>query len=180
MHDDEGPRPVVLIVALTVALGAVGAVLAVAAARHSAHRPAAQLPPPGRYADSAACRALLAALPSQLGTYERADLTGTAPFGVAAWTAADGSAPVVLSCGVDRPTDFVVGSPLQVVDDVQWFHTRDGDTGTEDASTWYAVDRPVYVALRLPANSGPTPIQVLSEVIADSVRAAAIHPGPPR
>ncbi len=47
-------------------------------------------------------------------------------------------------------------------------------------STWYAVDRGVYVALTLPTGSGPTPIQQLSEVIDRSIPAAPIDPGPPR
>lgn len=92
---------------------------------------------------------------------------------MAAWTAgADGS--VVLRCGLDRPADFVVGSPIQVVDQVQWFEVREGER-----ATWYAVDRPVYLALTLPRGSGPTPIQELSDLIADRVDAVPIRPGPP-
>ena len=52
----------------------------------------------------------------------------------------------------------MVGSPLQVVDDVPWFRVAERPART----TWFAVDRPVYVALTLPDGSGPTPIQLLS------------------
>jgi hypothetical protein len=62
-----------------------------------------------------------------------------------------------------------------VVDAVQWFEVRD-----QDRSTWFAVDRPVYVALTLPPGSGPTPIQQISEVIAKSLPAKAIDPAPVR
>ncbi len=64
---------------------------------------------------------------------------------------------VILRCGLDRPAEFVLGSPLQVVDAVSWFEIVD-----QGRSTWFAVDRPVYVALTLPAGSGPTPIQEIS------------------
>ena len=47
-------------------------------------------------------------------------------------------------------------------------------------STWFAVDRPVYIALTLPQGSGPTPIQEISDVIAKSLPAKAIDPAPPR
>ena len=47
-----------------------------------------------------------------------------APAGTAAWRAASDSEPVVLRCGLDRPADFVVGSPIQQVDRVQWFEVR--------------------------------------------------------
>ena len=96
-----------------------------------------------------------------------------APPGAAAWTA-DGE-PVILRCGLDRPAEFVVGSPLQVVDAVQWFELAD-----QGRSTWFAVDRPVYVALTLPQGSGPTPIQEISDVIAKSLGAKPIDPAPAR
>jgi Protein of unknown function (DUF3515) len=61
---------------------------------------------------------------------------------------------------------------------VQWFEVR--DQSTAGRSTWYAVDRPVYVALTLPAGSGPTPIQELSEVIDRTITAVPITPAPAR
>ena len=96
-----------------------------------------------------------------------------APAGTAAWqTAVDGE-PVVLRCGLDRPADFVVGSPIQLVDRVQWF-----EVSQDGRSTWYSVDRPVYVALTLPSGSGPTPIQQLSELIDHTMPAVPISPSP--
>jgi Protein of unknown function (DUF3515) len=83
-----------------------------------------------------------------------------------------------LRCGLDRPTDFVVGSPIQGVDRVQWFQVAAQQQGAE--STWYSVDRPVYIALTLPSGSGPTPIQLVSETIDRTVAAVPIDPAPAR
>ncbi|BBY32321.1 hypothetical protein BST33_06980 [Mycolicibacter minnesotensis] len=176
-NDTDGPARLALLVALVVAVIAVGGALAVAATHHPSRRPAPPMPlatVPAPYADSAQCRAVLEALPPDLGEYQRAELAAPAPQGAAAWTAGDGAA-VVLRCGLDRPADFVVGSPLQVVDQVQWFEVREGDR-----ATWYAVDRSVYLALTLPPGSGPTPIQELSDLITEKLDAVPIRPGPPR
>jgi hypothetical protein len=48
----------------------------------------------------------------------------------------------------------------------------------DNRSTWYTVDRPVYVALTLPPGSGPTPIQQLSELIDYTMQAVPISPSP--
>ncbi len=175
--DSDGPSRVALIAALVVAVAAVGAALAVAAAHRPGGAPAepvrlATVPAP--HAGDPACRAVLDAAPAQLGEYRRAEIAAPAPQGAAAWTAGDG-ASVVLRCGLDRPADFVVGSPIQVVDRVQWFEVREGER-----ATWYAVDRQVYLALTLPPGSGPTPIQELSDVISEHVAAVPIRPAPAR
>ena len=130
---------------------------------------------PAPQASSPQCRALLATLPDRLGEWGRAAAVDPVPEGAAAWGGAD--QPVVLRCGVDPPAEFVVGVPLQLVDDVQWFRLTDTEGRR---STWVAVDRPVYVALTLPDGSGPTPIQVISEVIARTMPAVPIRPGPAR
>jgi len=174
---DGPPRPL-LIAALVVAVGAVIAVLVVAAVRQ---RPPAQTPvviatAPAPHADSPECRALTAALPERLGEYSRAQLMEAAPAGTAAWQAEDGSEALILRCGLDRPLEFVVGTPIQVVDAVQWFRVADG--AGEGRSTWFAVDRPVYVALTLPAGSGPTPIQAISTAIAQALPAEPVDPAP--
>ena len=71
----------------------------------------------------------------------------------------------------------MVGTPIQMVDQVQWFRLADPDT---DRSTWVCVDRPVYVALTLPTGSGPTPIQTMSDLIARTMPAVPVKPGPVR
>ena len=54
---------------------------------------------------------------------------------------------MIMRCGLDRPTEFVVGAPIQMVNEVQWFRIEDTELRR---STWLCVDRPVYVALTLP------------------------------
>jgi hypothetical protein len=171
----DGPPRALLIAAIVVAVGAIIGILVVAVVRQSppGQQTVAIASVPAPKADSAECRALLGALPEQLGDYRRAAAAQPTPSGAAAWTA-DGE-PIILRCGLDRPAEFVVGSPLQVVDAVQWFELAD-----QGRSTWFAVDRPVYVALTLPQGSGPTPIQVMSDVIAKSLPAKPIDPAPPR
>lgn len=170
---DVPPRGV-LIAALTLSVIAIGVVLAIAASRQGTPAPIAiaGLPAPG--AQTPECQALLAALPDRLGDFERAVAAQPVPPGAAAWRRDDQS--VILRCGLDRPAEFVVGSPLQVVDDVQWLRLGDAATAR---STWVSVDRPVYVVLTLPDGSGPTPIQTLSEVIARTMPAMPIRPAPP-
>jgi len=98
------------------------------------------------------------------------------PTGAAAWRKSDDDEPVIMRCGMDRPAEFVVGSPIQVVNNVQWFQIVDPHS---DASTWISVDRPVYVLLTLPQQSGPSPIQALSDAIVKTLPAQPIRPGPP-
>jgi hypothetical protein len=176
--DDEthdGPPRALLIAAIVVAAAAIIGILVVAVLRQSppGQQPVAIASVPAPKGDSAECRAVLGALPDQLGEYRRAPAAQPAPQGAAAWTA--GGEPIILRCGLDRPAEFVVGSPLQVVNEVQWFELTD-----QGRSTWFAVDRAVYVALTLPQGSGPTPIQEISDVVAKSLPAKLIDPAPVR
>jgi hypothetical protein len=166
MASSDGPPRSLLIAALVLAFGALAVVLAIAATRHPPLQPVAIAPVPAPRAQDPVCQTLLEALPQRLGDYQRAPTVQPAPAGTAAWRAGGDSAPVVLRCGLDRPSDFVVGSPIQLVDRVQWFKEADPQSAGEDGrSTWYTVDRRVYVALTLPSGSGPTPIQQLSDLI---------------
>jgi Protein of unknown function (DUF3515) len=177
MSSSEGPPRAVLIVALLLAVGALGVILAIAATRHPPLQPVAIAAVPAPRAQDPACRTLLAALPQRLGNYQRAPTVQPTPAGTAAWRAGGDSEPVVLRCGLDRPADFVVGSPIQLVDRVQWFKEAAPESaGEAGRGTWYTVDRPVYVALTLPAGSGPTPIQQLSELIDHTMPAVPISP----
>lgn len=158
-------------------MAAVIVVLTFAATRQAAPaaKPVAIAAAPAPQADSPQCAALLEALPEQLGDYRRAEAVEPVPAGAAAWQADPAADPVILRCGLDRPVDFVVGTPLQVVDEVQWF-----EASTDGSSTWFAVDRGTYVALTLPSGSGPTPIQLVSKALARTMPAQALDPGPPR
>jgi hypothetical protein len=175
--DHDGPPRAAMLAALVVAVAAVVGILVVATLRHAtaAQRPVAIVALPAPRADGAACRALVGGLPDRLGDYVRAVIAQPAPTGAAAWRPESDAEPVILRCGLDRPADFVVGTPVQMVDDVAWF--RVADTGR---TTWIAVDRPAYVAFSLPDQSGPTPIQLISGAIAKAMPAVAVNPGPPR
>lgn len=173
----DGPPRALLIAAVAVAAGAIIAILVFAALRQSppSDHPVAIAAAPAPRADSAECRTLVDALPDQLGDYRRAPAAEPAPAGAAAWQTDPDGEPVILRCGLDRPVAFVVGSPIQVVDAVQWFEVTD-----EGRSTWFVVDRPVYVALTLPQGSGPTPIQEISRAVAKALPAKAVDPAPVR
>ncbi|MFA5709904.1 DUF3515 domain-containing protein [Mycolicibacterium sp.] len=171
--EQDGPPRWVFIAAVVVGVGALVAILVLAANRAPAPVPVAAVPAP--HAESAACVQLLAALPDGLGDYQRAPTADPSPDGVAAWRDAADPEPVILRCGLDRPVDFVQGAPLQMVDDVSWFRVSEADR-----ITWFAVDREVYIALTLPEDSGPTPIQELSEAISAALPAEPIDPAPPR
>ena len=173
MAESDGPPRGVLIAALVLAVGVVGVILAIAATRHPPVAPVAIATVRAPHAQDKACGALLAALPQRLGDYQRAPIAQPTPPATAAWRTPSDSEAVVLRCGLERPTDFLVGSPIQLVDRVQWFEARQGDR-----STWYTVDRPVYVALTLPSGSGPTPIQQLSDLIDHTMPAVPINPSP--
>ncbi|MBU9764441.1 DUF3515 domain-containing protein [Mycobacterium sp. TNTM28] len=185
----DGPPRALLIAAIVVAVSVLITVLGIAASRQRSpqQRPVAIPSIPAPQADSAHCHDLLNALPQQLGDFRRAPTVDPTPPGTAAWRAEPDAEPVVLRCGLERPTDFVVGTPLQVVDEIQWFRVGDSGAGSPAAyaedqgrSTWYAVDRPVYVALTLPAGSGPTPIQQISGQIARTMPAQEPVPAPAR
>ncbi|MGV0791842.1 DUF3515 domain-containing protein [Mycolicibacterium sp. XJ1819] len=179
----DGPPRAVLITAVVVAVGSLIAILGIAVARQRspADRPVAVVTVAAPDADSGECRSLVDALPDDLGDFGRAPVAEPAPVGAAAWRAQPDGEPVILRCGLDRPAEFVVGTALQVVDDVQWFRVAEaGPADDPDAgrATWFAVDRPVYVALTLPSGSGPTPIQVISQTIAQVLPAKPIDPAP--
>lgn len=173
--DVGGPPRAAMIAALVLAVVTIGVILVLAATRHRPQQPVTLAEVPAPQAASPACRALTAALPNQLGDFQRAELAQPTPEGASAWRSGADGDPVIVRCGLPRPDDFVVGAPIQVVDKVQWFRAADADR-----STWYTVDRPVYVALTLPADSGPVPIQELSSIIDSTIAAVPIDPAPAR
>lgn len=175
----DGPPRGVLIAAVAVAALAVVGVLVVAALQPGEpDRPVAIVSVPAPQADSEPCRALLGVLPDRLDDYERAPVADPAPPGAAAWqrrSIDELADTVILRCGLERPPDFVAGTPVQMVDDVAWFRVAD-----EGRSTWITVDRPAFVALTLRDGSGSGPIQLVSAAVAKTMPAVPIEPGPAR
>ncbi len=178
--EDDGPPRGLVIAAIVLTLTAIGAVLAFAGSRNTPAAPVTVAAVPAPQAESPECQALMATLPDSLGeNYRRADTAQPTPAGTAAWRGSGTSEgdPVVLRCGLNRPAEFVVGSPLQMVNGVQWFRLEDPQS---PLATWLCVDRAVYVALTLPTGSGPTPIQAMSDVIDRTMPAMPIRPAPAR
>ncbi|AEF41622.1 DUF3515 domain-containing protein [Hoyosella subflava] len=136
----------------------------------------AEFPAPG--ADSDECVTLLDQLPDELGSLERAEIVDPAPAATAAWREPGLlDDPVVLRCGLERPLEFDQAAALQLVNEVQWFEVSGAEMGL-DSSTWYAVDRGEYVALTLPTGTGPTPVQIISEVISEHLPQQELDPAP--
>lgn len=180
VSDRRHPAVIATAVALPVALLIGVIVAAVTVSGQPERGPEALGPVDAPAADSAECADLLEVLPDALGDYTRADLVEPAPVGARAWAPSDAdSDAIVLRCGLPRPVDFDVASALQVINGVQWFEVSGADSGI-DASTWYTVDRSVYVALTVPGGSGPTPLQDASNAISAALPQTPLDPAPLR
>lgn len=117
-------------------------------------------------ANSPECAALIPALPAQLlsngATLNRRVIAEPAPPATVAWGAPDA---IVLRCGLDRPAELTPTSELRVVSGVQWLVVEG-----QGASSWYVVDRNVYVALTVPDSSGTGPLQTISDTVAKTLK----------
>jgi hypothetical protein len=115
-------------------------------------------------ADAPECTRLVGSLPATLPSkgeeLARLTLAEPAPPAAAAWAGKRGE-PVVLRCGLPKPAEYGPTAQLREVSKVNWLPV-DG----EGASTWYTVDRPVYVALTIPDDAGTGVVQEMSETIA--------------
>ncbi|GGM79927.1 hypothetical protein GCM10011609_14660 [Lentzea pudingi] len=100
-------------------------------------------------------------LPSGKDMLSRRELASPAPPATVAWGDAKHD-PVVLRCGLPRPSELSATSQLRVISDVQWL-----ELPGSDSSTWVIVDRGVYVALTVPADAGTGPLQDVSTTVRD-------------
>jgi Protein of unknown function (DUF3515) len=126
--------------------------------------PVALVPVPAPAAGSPDCGTLLENLPATLQSgstvLSRAQLAEPAPPASVAWTD-QRTDPVVLRCGLDKPAELTPSTDkLRAVDGVSWL-AIDGT----DATTWYLVDRAVYVAVTVPASAGTGPLQDITALI---------------
>ncbi|WP_081511731.1 DUF3515 family protein [Nocardia donostiensis] len=159
--------PIALVVAVVVAAG-------IALRAPTEREPLVLGAVPAPQAEGPACSALIPALPAEVGEFTKSTLVEPAPPATRAWQRPDGGEPIVLRCGLERPLEFNRASPIQMVNQVQWFEVRDQAT---TASTWFAVDRGTYIALTIPDGSGPTPLQVVSDTITAQLPAQPLDPG---
>ncbi|GLZ35490.1 hypothetical protein Lesp02_76770 [Lentzea sp. NBRC 105346] len=111
-------------------------------------------------------------LPSGKDMLPRREIASPAPVGAVAWGDAQHD-PVVLRCGLNRPSELSPTSELRVISDVTWL-VVDGS----GAATWYVVDRPVYVALTVPGDAGTGPLQDVSTTIRDLLPKAPVKTTP--
>lgn len=176
-----GRSPALLATAIALPIALIGGIIvaAVLANRNPVLEPVALGAAETPAAGSAECRALTDALPETLGDYQSVPLVDPAPESAAAWrsTVDVDAEPIVLRCGLERPSEFVQGVSLTDVNRVQWFGIDGTDQGL-DATTWVAVDRPVYVALTLPNGTGSAPIQGVSEALKAAMPEQPIDPAP--
>lgn len=182
------PRPVLAaIVAMPLLLAVIAAIIALVAGRGTdggpgdgtvlpaagADSPLVLPAVPAPAAGSPECAALVAALPARLQSgpeqLDRRPLATPSPTGAAAWGVQH---TVVLRCGLDRPVELTPTAGLLEVNGVRWLRLP----GQDATSTWVAVDRPVYVALTLPDNSGTGPLQDVSNAIGATMAARPVEP----
>jgi hypothetical protein len=119
-------------------------------------------PPP---AVARRCAALASRLPQRLDGNPRRVVRPSSPF-----TAAWGSPPVALRCGVPLPAALTPTAELTVVNDVSWFPEP---AGSGNPSRFTEVGRDAYVELTVPARYAPAgPLLVaISNAIAVAVPA---------
>jgi uncharacterized protein DUF3515 len=120
-------------------------------------------------AKAPACAKLVGSLPATLPSKDeeltRLSLADPAPPAAAAWAGERGE-PVVLRCGLPKPAEYAPTAQLRTISDVNWLPIEG-----EGASTWYTVDRPVYVALTIPDDAGTGVVQEMSATIAKALPA---------
>lgn len=145
------------------------------AAKRARRAGALALPPvPASHAASAECASVLNSLPASLrignSPVPRRPLAAPAPQAAVAWGDADHD-PVIVRCGLDAPAELTATSQLADVSGVSWLRISEGG-----AASWVVVDRPVYVALTAPADSGTGPVQDISAVLAQTLPKLPVFP----
>jgi hypothetical protein len=166
---------IVLIILVNLIGGADGGDDSPADVSAEAPSPRADLPvlpvdaPPVTPETEAACTPLMEALPLDLLGNPSRRVDSDSPF-VYAW----GEPPTVLVCGVERPAGWRVGESALQIDQVQWYV----DTSDPATNVWTAVDREVYVEVRVPASVDSAPVTALTEHIADVLPFREPEPAP--
>ena len=119
----------------------------------------------------APCTKVLAQLPITLDSLPGRPARSTSTY-VAAW----GEPPIVLRCGVARPTALVPGSSDQIFSanadtpgGVYWLPLK-----TKTATVWTTVDRAVYVEVTVPSAYPTPPLNVLGTAIAKALPAVCL------
>ncbi len=130
---------------------------------------AVEPPTPGSSA-TAACPALVAALPRQLDGHDRRTTTPASPF-----TAAWGSPAITLRCGVPRPPQLAPTSELVTVNGVDWLPIP-----LTNGYRFVSVGRVANVEVDVPKDYAPeiNAIVDLADPVTDALPVAAATAGP--
>lgn len=129
---------------------------------------------PAPQANSQLCLDMAKAYPvGMAGEWKRVEIVEPKPPAAAAWRR--GKDSVVARCGVDRPAEFAVGTSVEQINGVQWFRVADAAIGV---TTWYVVDRGVYIALTMPDGAGSEPLTEMSDAIAKALPPVKPDPVP--
>lgn len=172
MNADAAAPPRALIVVAAVLALALAVTVAIIGLTSGGETPPAAAPPlplpavDAPDAGSSECAKLVAKLPDAVQSageqLERRKLAEPAPEAAAAWGE---SKPVVLRCGVPKPAELTSTSKLLQTDGVRWLPVA--GTGS---TTYYAVDRAVYVALTVPDGSGTGVVQDISKAVRSALQ----------
>ncbi len=126
--------------------------------------------PPSSVAAQAPCAQVISALPVQLGQLAPrvVHTQPDSPY-VVAW----GDPPVVLRCGVARPSGLVPNSSEQVflAGDVYWLPVQQ-----KNATLFTSIDRSVYVEISVPKKVVFQPLPILGTAIASKLKAVCAVP----
>jgi hypothetical protein len=124
--------------------------------------------PPATPQTEQSCPGLMRDLPVVLAGEQSRRVDSETPYAYA-W----GDPAVVLICGVDRPAGFVTGTATIQINGVQWYV----DTSDPDTTVWTAVDRPIYIEVRLPAAVDSAPVTALTTHITTALPFREPTPG---
>ncbi|WP_029703085.1 DUF3515 domain-containing protein [Corynebacterium callunae] len=137
---------------------------------------------PAPEAESAACSALVEALPDKAFGHTRAVIAEPQPAGVAAWSSSD-IEQVTVRCGVDMPFQFTELADTVEAGGTTWLPVADMTPGST-LQTWYSVDRFPVVAVtadNLSTDNAENPVDPFSDAVAQlEQRAATPYPAPLR
>ncbi|WP_116101067.1 DUF3515 domain-containing protein [Amycolatopsis thermalba] len=167
------PRALLVVAAVLVVVLAAGVAVIGLVVRGSGDEagPLALVPVDAPQAGSAEFAQLIPAMPAQLdskGTaLPRRTIAEPAPEATIAWGSPES---IVLRCGLGKPPELTPTSQLRVVSGVQWLPVEG-----PGSSTWYVVDRAVYVALTVPDSAGTGPLQQISDTVAATLPAVPLR-----
>lgn len=121
---------------------------------NTAKAPVALSPIQSDDANSAECKAVVAAAPEEFMGQPRAEIAEPVPAGAAAWAKLS-SESVSLRCGANLPYQYTAYSQTEDIDGDAWLKVKDMTPGS-NLTTWYDTDRSPVVAVTTFNDERPT------------------------